>query len=90
MTAWASEANMKAYMHAGAHGAAMRKLLDWCDEAAVAHWTQDAATLPSWADAHRRLQQEGRRSKVHHPSANQTAFVIPPPATGPSRDRLVK
>lgn len=90
MTAWSSDAEMKSFMHAGAHGAAMRKLLDWCDEAAVTHWTQENTNLPTWEDGHKRLQQEGRRSKVHHPSANQAAFVIPPPASGPSRERRVK
>jgi hypothetical protein len=90
MTAWSSDAEMKAYMHAGAHGAVMRKLLDWYDEAAVTYWTQDSANLPSWEDAHRRLQQEGRRSIVHHPSSNQTRLVIPPPAIGATRERRLK
>jgi heme-degrading monooxygenase HmoA len=90
MTAWSSDAEMKAFMHAGAHGAAMRKLLDWCDEAAVTHWTQDSASLPTWEEGHERLQREGRRAKVNHPSASQTAFVIPPPIVGPTRERRVK
>ena len=63
-TSWASEAAMKAFMHAKPHGPAMRKLLDWCDEASLVHWTQDADDLPSWDEAHRRLEQEGRPSKV--------------------------
>jgi len=81
---------MKAFMSAGAHGTVMRKLLDWCDEAALAHWTQESATLPTWEEGHRRLQKEGRRSKVHHPSAAHTAYVIPAPTTGVTRDQRVK
>ena len=90
MTAWSGEAEMKAFMSAGAHGAVMRKLLDWCDEAALTHWMQEGASLPTWEEGHRRLQQEGRRSKLHHPSAAHTAFVIPAPTTGTTREQLVK
>ena len=72
---------MKAFMHSGVHGPVMRRLLDWCDEAAVVHWTQDAAELPSWAQAHQRIQQEGRPSKVNHPSAAHIAYEIPAPTT---------
>jgi hypothetical protein len=80
-TSWESEAAMKAFMVTGPHRPAMRKLLEWCDEAALVHWTQKGAELPSWAEAHRRMQQEGRPSKVNHPSAEQIAYVIaaPPP-----------
>jgi hypothetical protein len=27
---------------------AMAKLLDWCDEAPLAHWTQATPELPDW------------------------------------------
>ncbi len=36
---------MKAFMHAAPHGPAMRKLLNWCDEAALVRWTQAGADL---------------------------------------------
>jgi hypothetical protein len=81
-TSWTDETAMKAFMHGRPHGPVMRKLLDWCDEASVAHWTQESGELPSWPEAHRRLQQEGRRSKVNHPSAAHTAYEIPLPAAG--------
>jgi len=80
-TSWTSEDAMRKFMHSGAHGPAMRKLLEWCDEAALVHWTQDSAELPSWEEAYKRLQQEGRRSKVNHPSTAHTAFEIPAPRT---------
>lgn len=73
---------MKAFMMAKPHGPTMRKLLNWCDEAALVHWTQAAAEPPSWEEAHRRIQQEGRRSKVNHPSAAHTAYTIPAPTIG--------
>ena len=78
-TSWSSEASMKAFMHAKPHGPTMRKLLDWCDEAALVHWTQAGPALPSWEEAHRRLQQEGRPSKVKHPSAAHLAHTFPVP-----------
>lgn len=79
-TKWTDEASMKAFMISGAHGPAMKKLLEWCDEASVVHWAQDDdAGLPSWTEAHRRMQAEGRRSKVNHPSPAHLAFEIAAP-----------
>jgi hypothetical protein len=81
---------MKAFMHAAPHGPAMRKLLDWCDEASVAHWTQDAGDLPPWDEAHRRLEQNGRASKLHHPSAAHAGLKFPAPASSTTRHSRLK
>lgn len=78
-TTWESEAAMRAFMLAGPHGPVMRKLLEWCDEAALVHWSQPGTELPSWAEAHARMQRDGRTSKVNHPSQDQQRFVIAPP-----------
>jgi hypothetical protein len=78
-TLWSNEAAMKQFMISGSHGRAMRKLLNWCDEAALVHWTQEAAALPEWPEAHARLQNEGRRSKVNHPSPGHLAYRFPLP-----------
>lgn len=78
-TIWATEAAMKNFMLAGAHREAMHKLLDWCDEAALVRWTQEGSELPTWPEAHHRLQTEGRRSKVDHPSAAHVAYQVPAP-----------
>ena len=37
------------------------KLRSWCDEAAVAHWQQNSAEIPSWQEAHPHLVQEGQQ-----------------------------
>jgi hypothetical protein len=66
---------------AGVHRRVMPRLLRWCDEAAVAHWVQDSPEAPSWQEAHRRLKEGGRASRVNHPSGAQLAFQIPPPNT---------
>lgn len=85
-TSWSSEGSMKAFMHAKPHGPTMRRLLDWCDEAALVHWTQGNGELPSWEEAHRRIQQEGRPSRVNHPSPAHTAHSFPAPTPGRTRE----
>ena len=79
---WIDEAAMSSFMTTGAHRAAMPKLLEWCDEAAVAHWTQDSDREPSWEEAHRRIRREGRASKVNHPSEAHGRFEVPAPRVG--------
>jgi heme-degrading monooxygenase HmoA len=80
-TLWSDEPAMRAFMLAGAHRRVMPRLLQWCDEAAVAHWTQESPEPPAWGEAHRRLVQEGRRSRVSHPSPAQQRFAFPAPRT---------
>jgi hypothetical protein len=70
MTLWSDQASMKRYMTSGSHLKAMPKLLGWCDEASVVHWTQEDGTAPDWQEADRRMRGEGRPSKVRHPNAN--------------------
>ena len=78
-TVWRDEAAMRSFMRSGVHRRIMARLPEWCDEAAVAHWVQDAEEPPSWAEAHRRLQKEGRRSRVSHPTEAQRRFEIREP-----------
>ena len=78
-TVWRDEAAMLAFMRSGAHRQAMRHLPEWCDEASVAHWQQASPEPPCWMEVHRRMQRDGRRSLVRHPSDAQQRFEIPPP-----------
>jgi hypothetical protein len=78
-TLWTDERSMRAFMVAPAHRAVMPKFVQWCDEAVVTHWLQETLEPPSWPEVHRRLQQEGRASRVDHPSEAQMRFEIPPP-----------
>jgi len=89
-TSWSSEASIKSFMRSGVHGPVMRKLLDWCNEAALVHWTQESQDLPPWDEAHTRIQQEGRRSKVNHASAAHDVFLIAKPTLGRTRELRLK
>jgi hypothetical protein len=57
MTAWDTQENMRRYMTTGAHKTVMPHLLHWCDEASVAHWEQPETSLPSWAEADKRMRE---------------------------------
>ena len=79
LTVWQDQAAMRAFMSSGTHRRAMLKLPDWCDEASVVHWTQETTDLPDWQQAHRRMVDEGRLSKVHYPSPTHQAGKITAP-----------
>lgn len=81
MSVWDAPDSMRAYILNGAHKAAMPKLLNWCDEASVVHWDQPDAGLPSWQDADRQMRQNGRTSKVRHPSPDHAGLGFAPPRT---------
>ena len=72
ITSWDSEADMRAFRNSGVHAKAMRKLLDWCDEASFAQYSAADQALPQ-ADAAYEHLAAGRTSKVHHPSAAHAA-----------------
>jgi hypothetical protein len=82
VTVWRDAKAMEAYRIAGIHRVAMPKLLNWCDEASLTHWTQDSGDIPAWPEAHRRMLAEGRPSKVNNPSPAQRALEIPEPKPG--------
>jgi quinol monooxygenase YgiN len=78
---WTDEGAMRSFMRRRAHRRVMPHLAKWCDEAALAHWVQEEPELPTWPAAHQRLQENGRRSRVDHPSPAQRRFEIAPPRT---------
>jgi len=82
LTVWTASKAMDAYRSSGVHRAAMPRLLHWCDEASVTHWTQDSDAVPAWDEAYQRMLKEGRSSKVNHPSAAHLAHEIPAPRSG--------
>lgn len=89
VTAWSDEPAMRAYRDRDAHRAAMAKLVEWCDEASVAHWSQNDTELPDWGTAHRRLIEDGRASKVRHPAPTHAMRQFPPPRVPTRLERSV-
>lgn len=85
-TVWDTENSMKAFMLGGVHRKVMRSLLEWCDEAAVAHWTQESPQPPAWQEAHAQLLRIGRPSKVNHPSAAHLQYQIPEPEVAKNKE----
>lgn len=81
MTAWDSQESMRLYMTTGSHKKAMPHLMNWCDEASVAHWNQEGSALPTWAEADRRMRASGRASKVHKPSSQHASLTYREPRT---------
>lgn len=79
MTAWDDEASMRGYVLGGAHRIAMPRLVAWCDEASVVHWTQPEDALPSWEEADRRMRADGRPSRVRHPSPDHAGLTYRAP-----------
>jgi hypothetical protein len=67
-TVWTDASSMKSFMLSGLYRQVMPSLFVWCDEASVADWIQDSLEPPSWEEVHRRMQHDGRRSKVNDPS----------------------
>jgi hypothetical protein len=81
ITVWDAEESMRKFMLSGAHKIAMAHLMDWCDEASVAHWSQPDTQLPSWTEADRRIRESGRASKVRHPSPQHASLSYKAPRT---------
>ncbi len=79
LTLWESEDAMKAYRRAGSHGRAMPNLRKWCDEASVAHWTQESSDFPTWQEVYRRLVENGRPSPVDRPTDAHLKMQVPAP-----------
>jgi heme-degrading monooxygenase HmoA len=79
MTLWRDHSAMRAFMVSGEHLKAMPKLLNWCNEASVVHWTQGDAAMPTWQEADRRMRTQGRTSKVRHPSPHHSGLAFAEP-----------
>lgn len=68
LSLWDDEKSMRAFLRGSPHREAMPKLAQWCDEASVGHWPQEAAHFPAWDAATRLMQEHGHLSRVLNPS----------------------
>ena len=97
VTAWVDESAMRTFRDSGPHGRARPKKPLWFDEAAVADWHQENATLPTNAEAATRLAKSGRLSTVKfqlRPSSEATSPSLGEALCGlsgpfPSRTRQI-
>jgi hypothetical protein len=85
-TVWTDETSMRAYMISGSHRRVMPRLLKWCDEARVTHWTQETARPPPWEEVYRRILRDGRPSKLNHPSEAHNQSQVPEPVVSRFRE----
>ncbi len=79
LTAWDDADSLQTYLTTAAHRAAMPHLAQWCDEACVVRWEQEAAALPSWPEADRRMRDSGRTARVRSPSPLHATLSYRPP-----------
>ena len=78
VTVWEDLESMREYRRTGAHLRAMPKLLDWCDEAAVATIPDSAPTPLAPTEAAALLRSKGRISKVKNPAPHHAAGELLP------------
>jgi heme-degrading monooxygenase HmoA len=68
LTMWEDEKSMRSFISKSPHREVMPRLSTWCDEASVAHWTQESGAMPEWNSAAQTLLESGRLLRVAHPS----------------------
>jgi hypothetical protein len=90
VTVWTDEPAMRDFRRTGAHLKVMPKLLEWCDEASVATLGDAGDTPPAPDEASRRLEAEGRLSKVRHPSPAHAAGQLWPDRAVPKSRQILR
>jgi hypothetical protein len=90
LTVWDDEKVMKFFRGSGVHARVMKRLPEWCDEAAYAHWIPNSEAIPTWDEAYERLVVEGKLSRVAHPSAAHLDRQFPKPRLSPLIGRDLK
>ncbi|MBE9116498.1 hypothetical protein IQ249_11360 [Lusitaniella coriacea LEGE 07157] len=81
LTVWEEAAAMKHLRDAGAHKRAMSYLQKWVDESSVVHWYQDSPEIPSFAEVHQKMLEDGHFSRLKNPSDKHNRRDIPAPVS---------
>ena len=82
MTAWDGPRAMRIFRDGGAHATVMPLLAETGSEASYGDWWQDDATLPRWAEVHRRLAANPTFTPLSHPHRRTREVRIPAPRLG--------
>jgi heme-degrading monooxygenase HmoA len=90
LTVWESEQAMKKFRGSGQHGTVMRKLPQWCNEAAYAHWTTESTDVPTWPEAYDHLVADGKLSRVDQPTPEHEKREFRLPRLKPEIGSLLK
>jgi len=77
VTVWESDQAMKYFRNNEPHKNAMRKLPDWCDEGAYAHWQQEESFIPDWDVLYQKMLTIGKITKVRNPSPDHADMNHP-------------
>lgn len=85
LTAWDGPRAMRAFRDGGAHAAVMPMLSTAGAEASFTGWWQEDATLPGWADVHRRLSSGATFAPLRRPRARHLNEQIAAPGRGLSQ-----
>ena len=80
MSMWKDLNAMRAFRGSKVHASTMPNAARWCDEASVVHWETEAAELPAWDEAHRRMSEEGKPSPLRFQSEDYKARRYQKPA----------
>jgi heme-degrading monooxygenase HmoA len=80
MTMWRDVSALEAYVASRAHRNAMPHLADWGLEAAAVRWHREDPSLPEWAEAGRRLRDDGRTSHLLDPGPDHQERRFPDPS----------
>ncbi|HUR25570.1 MAG TPA: DUF3291 domain-containing protein [Candidatus Thermoplasmatota archaeon] len=79
VTMWDDLESMRAYRDSGAHAAVLRRIADWCDEAATATWEQGSEQFPDMEELGQRMVEAARFVKLPHASRAHLAGSGPMP-----------
>ncbi len=89
MSVWKDIDSMRAFRDSRVHAAVMPNVTRWCDEASVVHWETEAAELPNWDEAHRRMSEAGKPFPLKFQSADHDACRYKKPYVNKDNWRFV-
>jgi hypothetical protein len=90
ITRWKDLDSMLAFRNSRVHAAVARMVYKWCDEASVVHWATKEDQLPSWKEAHRRMTESGKLTRLMFQTADHKAHRFRQPYWTNSREESLE